>query len=122
MFAGGGASAAGSACAVQPTSASSEAKGSTKKKRSNPAADPNCRALLRFMSRMVVVSSPSWSGLELDHDGVPQAGLVLPQIGTETRASSYTCVARGRREERTRHERSVSHQRSAARVRNRAGE
>src|ERR1039457_5710740 len=41
-LAGGGASAAGSACAVQPTSTSSAARERTKRKRSNAAVGHNC--------------------------------------------------------------------------------
>src|SRR5580700_6521115 len=41
MFAGGGASAAGSACAVQPTSTTSEAKDRANRKRSTAAVGNN---------------------------------------------------------------------------------
>src|ERR1035438_4742034 len=121
MFAGGGASAAGSACAVQPTIAKSPGKARAKRKRSNAAVGNNCPTLLRFMSRMVVVSSPSSPGLELHHDGVPEAGFIFPQIGAETRASSRACVARSCGEEWTWYERCVSHHRSRAGVRNQIG-
>src|ERR1700689_305473 len=100
MLAGGGAPAAGSACAVQPTNASSAAKQSTKKKRSRPAVRPNCRALLRFMSRMAVVSSPLSRRvlrLELDHDGHSQTGLILAQI----RIPNSTVIHTGCRRQRS---------------------
>src|SRR5579864_3627337 len=38
---------------------------------------------------------------ELDHDGVPEAGLVLPQIRAEACASCNTSEARRRGQERT---------------------
>jgi hypothetical protein len=43
---------------------------------------------------------PHAGSLELDHDRVPHARFVFAQIGTEARASGYTCEARCRRQEK----------------------
>src|ERR1035438_9949547 len=59
--------------------------------------------------------------LELDHDGVPYAGFVLPQIGAETCSSGHTSEAGCGGEDRSRHERSAPHHRSGAGVRDRTG-
>src|SRR5579864_1809518 len=120
IFACGGASAAGSACAVQPTNGSNPNRERTKKKRSSPAVETNCRRLLRFRSHM-----PSCHlrhlRLELHHDRVSQAGFIFPHIGTETRASSHTSEARCGRQEWTRHECCGSYDRSSTWIGNGAG-
>src|ERR1039458_6231942 len=59
--------------------------------------------------------------LELDHDGVPYAGFVLPQIGAETCSSGHTSEAGCGGEDRSRHERGAPHQRPSTWIRNRAG-
>src|SRR5580704_12377952 len=91
MFAGGGASAAGSACAVQPASARSPNRERRKKKRSSPAGGRESRTLLRFVSRIswsrllpsLESPSPEFSppGLELHHDRHAETGLILTQVG-----------------------------------------
>src|ERR1700676_1582596 len=59
--------------------------------------------------------------LKLDHDRVPHAGFVFPQIGAETGGSSHTREARSGRQERAWGPAGVSHYGSCNRVWDRAG-
>src|SRR5580700_8872699 len=72
MFAGGGASAAGSACAVQPTSTNSAAV--PRLETSVEGRSGSCRAFRGLVSFVVQ--------LELHHDRHSQTGLIFAEVGS----------------------------------------